>query len=386
MTLALKPAYSRFINADPNRLHFAAHSHHYWPDCTRDAHIQYWDDSAKYTDRKWDHVFSHVIPKAQMHIARTLNLSEPSQIAFAPNTHEFVARILSCFEPGKPLRVLTTDSEFHSFRRQIQRHEELGNVHVEHISTEPFSTFTARFVKEAASKPYDLVFVSHVFFNSGFVFNGIEELSRALDISDAIIVIDGYHGFSAIPTNLKPVEDRVFYTAGGYKYAQAGEGACFLAVPRNCDLRPLNTGWFASFSTLESGATAVDYDTGGMRFWGSTFDPSGVYRLNAAFDWFETEGLTVDKIHQHVCELQAYFLSELGKANVSNISRNNLINADNLNNQGHFLTFRTNSAKQIHDALRRKNVIVDYRSDRLRFGFGLYQDLKDINELIARLK
>ncbi len=36
-----------FRNADPGRLHFAAHSHAYWPDVTRDAQIQLWDDAAR---------------------------------------------------------------------------------------------------------------------------------------------------------------------------------------------------------------------------------------------------------------------------------------------------------------------------------------------------
>lgn len=83
--------YSRFLCAAPNRLHFAAHSHHLWLDVTREAHLQYWDDSAKYADKKWAYIFSTVIAEAQRHISAILDLSHPEQIVFAPNTHEFVA-------------------------------------------------------------------------------------------------------------------------------------------------------------------------------------------------------------------------------------------------------------------------------------------------------
>ena len=56
-----KKYYSRFIEANKNLQHYACHSHHYWPDVTREATIQYWDDSAKYVDDKWDYIFSEKI-------------------------------------------------------------------------------------------------------------------------------------------------------------------------------------------------------------------------------------------------------------------------------------------------------------------------------------
>src|SRR5438067_2107504 len=127
--------FSRFQAANPGRLHFAAHSHHPWPDATEDAHARYWSDSAALADRKWEKkVFGEVVPKAQAHVARLLRLPDPRQVAFAPNTHEFVTRLYSCFEPGRKLRVLTSGAEFHSFRRQTRRLAEAGQVTVEEIA------------------------------------------------------------------------------------------------------------------------------------------------------------------------------------------------------------------------------------------------------------
>ena len=113
--------FSRFRAANPGRLHFAAHSHHPWPDATEAAHARYWSDSAQLADRKWQKIFGEVLPAAQDHVARITGLSDARQVAFAPNTHEFVSRIYSCFDPAKPLRVLTSSAEFHSFRRQTRR-------------------------------------------------------------------------------------------------------------------------------------------------------------------------------------------------------------------------------------------------------------------------
>src|SRR6185436_15791207 len=130
--------FSRFRAADSARIHFAAHSHHPWPDITHVAHARYWEDSNALADFKWDKVFGEVVPKAQAHIARLAKLSDARQVAFAPNTHEFVTRLYSCLDSQRKLRVLTTASEFHSFRRQTRRLQEAGHVVVEEIPTAPW--------------------------------------------------------------------------------------------------------------------------------------------------------------------------------------------------------------------------------------------------------
>ena len=145
-----KRHYSRFFSSD--RLHFAAHSHHYWPDVTREAALACWDDAARLADDKWAHILGVVLAEAQGHISRRLGLTDPANIAFAPNTHEFVGRLLSCFEDRVLIRVLSTGSEFHSFHRQIQRLQEATVVDVTLISTEPFDSFEPRLMTPASRR------------------------------------------------------------------------------------------------------------------------------------------------------------------------------------------------------------------------------------------
>ena len=123
--------FQRFLAANPGKQHFACHSHHYWPDVTREATLAYWDDSARLVDDKWALVFGEKVPKVQRQIANLLGLQAASQIVFAPNTHELLYRLLSCFDLQQPLKVLSSDSEFHSFSRQIKRFAELPNVEVD---------------------------------------------------------------------------------------------------------------------------------------------------------------------------------------------------------------------------------------------------------------
>jgi len=384
--MSYKQHFSRFLAADPERLHFAAHSHHFWPDVTFAAQEQCWLDAARLADRKWETVFAEVVPAAQRHVARILNLPDPATIAFGPNTHGFVIRLLSVFTPGKPIRVLTTDGEFHSFRRQIRRLEEDGLAQVTRIAVEPIATLADRLTAAAVSGGYDLVFLSHVFFNSGYALPDLAAIVRAVPAPETVIVIDGYHGFLALPTDFGPISERAFYMAGGYKYAMAGEGTCFLHVPPGQAMRPRDTGWFASFGTLETGdAGAVPYAEGGARFLGATFDPVGLYRFRAVMEWLARLGVTVEAIHAHVHALQRAFVDRLAARKLAGLDPRQLVVPIAEANRGHFLTFRTPEAGALHQRLLDAGIVTDYRGDRLRFGFGLNHDPGDIDRLCERL-
>lgn len=381
-----KTYFKRFLEKNKDKLHFAAHSHHYWPDVTREAVIDYWDTSAEFTDEKWDNIFNFVIPEAQQNISGFLDIDKKEQIAFAPNTHEFVFRLLTCFDWFKKLKILTTDSEFHSFTRQITRLEEADKVSVKRVETYPFDSFMDRILSELEKTHYDMVFLSNVFFNSAFY---IKDLSKIINIIpyETMIVIDGYHSFMALPQSLREYQDRIFFLAGGYKYAMSGEGICFMLTPSNNQFRPIYTGWFATFGSLtQSQSTQVAYSDDAFKFWGSTFDPSGLYRFNSVCRFLSEINLDIDKIHKYVINLQDFFVEGLKKINSETLNLSNLLTPIEDSFRGHFLTFRLEKAGFYHQELRERNVITDFRGDRLRFGFGIYQDEDDVQRLLEIIK
>ena len=362
-------------------LHVAAHSHHPWPDVSFKAQQAAWIDAARYLDHKWDYIFSDIFPQAQRHLARQLNLFDPSTIAVGPNTLSFLVRILSCLPTGRPIRVLTTGSEFMSFARQIDRLEEERTAEVTRIASEPFANFEERFAAAAAKGGYDLVYLSQVFFDSGYVVRDLARLAQSVRDDATFIVIDGYHGFMALPTDLSPIANRAFYLAGGYKYAMAGEGACFLHCPTGYGLRPRDTGWYAGFSALEGGAASVRYAGDGSRFLGATFDASALYRFNAVQEWMLQHDLTVPKMLAHVRGIEREFL----RASSSNDVCADTLVVPNESSRGRFLTFRTKHAGNIVEQLATKNIIADHRGDRLRIGFGIYHSGEDAKRLAEAL-
>lgn len=374
--MSLKPDFSRFLNVNPDRLHFAAHSHHPWPDVSYDAHTRAWDDAARLVDDKWEHIFGTVVPALQSRIAATIKLASGEGIAFAPNTHELLVRLFSCFD--SPVRVLSTGSEFHSFARQSRRWEEEGLAIVDRVPAEPFETFADRFTTEARAGVHDLIYLSQVFFDSGFVVPDLDRIVSSVSEERTFFVVDGYHAFMAMPVDLSAIQERAFYLAGGYKYAMSGEGVCFMHCPPGYGPRPVNTGWFAGFGQLETGVgESVAYGKDGTRFSGATFDPSGLYRMEAVLAWLEDREVDPARIHNHSRQLQELFLSVLDDMPGFLLPAGETA-------RGNFLTFRTEHAADLYTQLHDRNVITDYRGDRLRIGFGVYHDTED-TERLARI-
>ncbi len=386
--LDLKRHFSRSIGRPGAPLHFAAHSHHPWPDVTFEAQQAAWLDAAQLLDRKWDKIFSEVIPAAQQHVARQTGLPDASSVVFGPNTHSFLLRILSCIPAVSGANVLSTDGEFHSFTRQMDRLVEADLVNLVRVPVEPFATFKDRFIAELKRRDdWDLVWLSHVFFNSGWVLshNDLIEILSAVRSTETIAAIDGYHAFMAVPLELGGIGSRAFYVGGGYKYAMAGEGACFLHCPPGYGERPRDTGWYAEFGTLGTArAEEVAFGQDGSRFAGATFDPSGLYRFNAAMDWLGGLKLSVADMDAYCSDLQKRFVARLDSASGA-LSSSDLIVRD-VNACGRFLTLGTSEAARIDRELAGENIIVDHRGDRLRIGFGIYQDQSDVDRLVAALK
>jgi selenocysteine lyase/cysteine desulfurase len=379
--LTFKGLFSRSVGADPTRLHFAAHSHHLWPDASFEGQVQAWNDAARLADRKWDKVMDEVWVEAQSHVARELGTNDPGAIVFSSNTHDFLIRLVTAApRQGGQLRVLTTDGEFHSARRQFGRWEEERWISVDRIAAEPFDTFGERFLAAAQSGEHDLILVSQVLFGSGRVMDRVAELAALGRPEGPWVVVDGYHAFMALDRPFDgPSGASAFYLGGGYKYAMSGEGCAFLHAPAGFAPRPPITGWFAEFEDLSLPPGSVGYAKDATRFLGATFDPSALYRFISVRRMLDENGLTTARISDHVEALQQQLLAANPLAGAE------LLNPLDGKPHARFLAFRSPNAQRWYSELKEQNIITDVRGDVLRIGFGIYQNEGDVERLVALL-
>jgi selenocysteine lyase/cysteine desulfurase len=341
-----------------------------------------WDDAARLADRKWDKIMGEVWPRAQAHVARELGSEAPGAIAFSSNTHEFLVRLMSAVPGnGQRPRVLTTDGEFHSARRQLARWQEEGCIALERVAAEPFDTFPERVLKAAQAGSHDVIFVSHVLFGSGRIFDRVDELAALGRPEGPWVVIDGYHAFMALqqPLGVK-ASTSAFYLGGGYKYAMAGEGCAFLHAPAGFAPRPRLTGWFAEFEDLSLPPGTSGYAADARRFLGATFDPSGLYRFNAVQEMLLANEITTERMSNHGSSLQRQLLESIGGTVLSSAE---LLNPLEAGPHARFLAFRSPEAERWNEQLTAKNCITDVRANVLRIGFSIYQDEADVERLAA---
>jgi selenocysteine lyase/cysteine desulfurase len=377
--LSFKGLFSRSLSADPERLHFAAHSHHLWPDASYEGQMQAWNDAARFADRKWNKVMDEVWPQAQREVAAELCSGDPDAIVFAPNTHQLLVSLFAAVSDARPVRVLTSDGEFHSARRQFARWQEAGAAQIDRIAVEPFDSFSERFVEAAKSGDHDLIFVSRVMFGSGQLFDRVEQLAALARPAGPWVAIDGYHAFMAIDRPFEPVAARTaFYFGGGYKYAMAGEGCAFMHAPAGFGERPPTTGWYAEFEDLSLPPGRVGYAKDARRFLGATFDPSGLYRFTAVRRMLAENGLTTARISEHCAGLQQRLRDRIG---ATALAEAELLNPLDGGAHARFLAFRSPQAQRWFGALKARNCITDVRVDVLRIGFAIYQDGRDVDRL-----
>jgi kynureninase len=363
---ALAPAYSRFRVAE--RLLLTGHSHQAWPDRAWDGQLRAFADAAERVDAKWERAFAQA-DRVRRGFARLM--ADDGEYALAANTHELVVRFLSALPLRERPRLVTTDGEFHSIRRQLDRLAEEG-IEVVKVPASPVPTVAERLAR-AVDERTAAVLVSAVFFGSGAIVPGLSEVARAAHAAGAELLVDVYHALGVMPFPLEKLGlSQAFVVGGGYKYCQLGEGNCFLRFPRGCTLRPVLTGWFAEFDTLATAQPGeVAYGAGGARFAGSTYDPTSHYRAAEVFDFFMEQGLDptfLRAVSQHQVGLLARGFDDLDLPPT-------LVDRDRalpLAETGGFLALRSPHARELFESLAARGVLTDYRNDVLRLGPAPY--------------
>jgi len=357
--------YTRFRVTE--RILLTGHSHQAWPDVAFEAQQQAWLDAAEYVDDVWDKAFEKA-NEVRRGFARLLD-DTPERIALAPNTHELVVRFLSALPLGKRPQLVTTDAEFHTIRRQLDRLAEEG-IEVIKVPALPAATLAERLAISVDDRSA-AVLVSAVLYTNAHVVPHLHVVQAACERVGAELLVDAYHALNVVPFSL--IEEglqRAYVVGGGYKYCQLGPGNAFLRFPQDSDLRPVVTGWFSEFTDLSRSPAGgrVAYGPGPARFAGATYDFTSHYRAAAVFKFFEDQKLTPAKLrelNQHQIEI------------LSGGSRNDAI--------GGFLAIPAARAAKIQKALRKKNIWTDYRGEMLRLGPAPYVTDAQISEAAEAL-
>ena len=362
--------YSRF-RVD-RRLALTGHSHQAWPDVALEGQVQAWTDAAELWGEKWSRAFAQA-ERVRAGYSALLGDTGPDAgvVTLASSTHDLLVRLLSALPLRHRPRVVTTDGEFHSARRQLDRLAEEG-VEVVRVPAQPVATLSQR-LADAVDDGTALVLVSKVLFGTAEVVPGLGVVAAACRRRGVPLVVDTYHALGALDWTLH--EDDLadaYLVGGGYKYLQQGEGSCFLRRPADCTLRPVVTGWYAEFGDLaRPPGGGVGYGDGPERFAGATYDPTSTYRAARVLDFFVEQGLTpatLRAVSRHQVGLLARLVDDLG-ADPAVLRR--AVDGP-LDGVAGFLGLRSPHADRLQRALAARGVLTDARAGVLRLGPAPY--------------
>ncbi len=374
--------YTRFRVAE--RLLLTGHSHQAWPDVAFEGQAEAFDDAARLVDDKWGRAFEKA-DEVRAGFRRALG-DPDADLALGASTHDLLLRFLSALDLRARPRLVSTDGEFHTLRRQLGRFAEAG-LEVVRLPAEPADTLAQRLAAEVDERT-SAVLVSAVLFETARIVPGLDALARACAGAGTELLVDAYHALGALPFDLaaRGLGD-AWVIGGGYKYLQLGEGNCFLRVPvHGGELRPVITGWYAEFAALaaEHDPGRVAYGRGAERFAGSTYDPTSHYRAARVLRFFDEQGLTPERLrasYRRQVDLLAAAFDALG-ADDAVITRDR---ETPLEQYGAFLALRAPRAGDLQRALAARGVLADSRGAVLRLGPAPYLSDEQLEQAVALL-
>lgn len=264
----------------------------------------------------------------QARIAHFLNITHSDRIIFSSSAKKLIENFFELHKKNSSkLKILSTDSEFLNISLDSKQ-----------IETSPFDTFENRFIHEIQNGDYDIIYFSHVFYNSGMVIRDLKSIIQAANKKNAHVIIDGTHSFMTIPTNLSSFEDNVNYIFESYK------GCAFLY----------------SRSDLKS---EFEFNNQFIQF-------------NKAMQAFQNNFHSVENAYSYIQKLQSLFREELLAIDHHYLTEKNILSVD-YNYHGDMLVFALPSpvhAEKLLSELKLKNIYVDCVENKIRFKFALYQD------------
>ncbi len=376
----LRPHYRAFLR--PGRVLLTGHSHQAWPDVAREGLLRAFEVAAESIDEKWSRAFE-AAERLRGAVAHRIEGCAPEQVVLGASTHELLVRLLSALPLSDRPRIVTTEGEFHSARRQLQRLEEAG-LHVHREPVEPLETLAAR-LGTALDDRTALLLVSSVLFETAAVVPHLSVAAEAARHHGVAFLVDAYHQFTALPASIEGWGgEPVFVLGGGYKYAQWGEGCAFLRVPPQTPWRrPIVTGWFAEFATLARPTRKGTVRYGEHpkdAFAASTYDPASHFRAAAVTGFFEAHAMHPESLRVLSLRQTDHLVSRLRDALPPLRARLDTPIPHAL--RGPFLAVHVGTSRRAERVLRRlrdANVWVDARGPRVRLGPAPYTLTRELD-------
>jgi kynureninase len=278
-----------------------------------------------------------------------------------PGAGQALRAVINALPNPRP-HIVATRGEFDSIDFILKTYHERGRASVRFIDHDGHGTFHADQIIDHLDDSVDLVVISHVFFSTAQVLDGVERVIEAAHDCNALACLDLYHSAGVLPGDFDEIEPD-FAIGGSYKYTRGGPGAGWLAIhPKHLDstaadkrtLPTLDTGWFAKrdvFDFARSQIASEDLAHGAHSWMECTPVILTPYQANAGLEL--TLALGVERLRAYSLQQQSLLTNLLSKARIP---------VRHVEPRGAFLLLPHDRAPDMVDALKRVGVNTDART------------------------
>lgn len=312
-------------------------------------------------------------------VARLIGCGRPDAVVHKVSAGQGLRAVLNASPTKGPvLEVVSTRSEFDAVDIILKAYASKGRARVSWVDPTPEALVDARAIVAGISEKTDVVVLSQVYFNTGQVLEGVDEVVAAARRVGAAVVLDTYHGAGVVPG----VFDELgvdFAIGGNYKYTRGGPGASWLAIREDhlddAAWQPIDTGWFAKDAHFDfARSDELRLAPGGDGWNEGTPAPLIAYQAKAGLEFVLCIG--VDR-------LRAY--SILQQDRLAGLLADQGVAVRPISPRGAFLLVEAPNHARVRARLKDLGVNCDSRTDALGRGVvRLCPDVLNTDEELAR--
>jgi kynureninase len=269
-------------------------------------------------ERAWPHWLGE-IENFRASVARIVGLDRSDAVVPKPAAGHGLRAVINALKKPAP-KIVATRGEFDSIDFILRTYQARGRASVRWIEPDAHGLFHADPIIDHIDETVDLVVVSHVYYATGQVLEGLDRVIEACHDCDTRCLIDAYHSAGVLPGIFEEL-DPDFVIGGCYSYLRGGTGAGWLGIsPRHLDrddLFTLDTGWLAIRDGLAGPRTDApqrELAPGGDAWLESTPSILPIYQARAGLEL--TLALGVERLHEYNTQQQEFLCASLREAGI----------------------------------------------------------------------
>jgi selenocysteine lyase/cysteine desulfurase len=277
---------------------------------------------------------------------------------------------------GERTTIVISDFEFPTVG-QIAHAQELRGRRVVHVPEAGDATIPLEHFEAAIDERTALVAVTHVCYRNGSRID-VEGVVRLAHERGALVLVDAYQAAGAIPIDVRAL-DADFLAAGTVKYLLGSAGLAFLYCRNELieRIRPTSTGWFADEDIFQMDISDYSPSATARRFEFGTPPIPNIYAGLAGLRLVEELG--VAETEEHVRGLTAALVAgvdELG---------GRVATPRDPERRGPLVAIASTDEHALVAALEAEGIVTSSRDGNLRVSFHGYNDLGDVETVVAAL-